>query len=80
MADDEERRGRGGVGDSGSRGGVGSVFGGGVEFAELFEKTECALEGAFGGGFVAKQEVVLLNIVGGPIGGRETFGGAFMAI
>jgi hypothetical protein len=51
-----------------------------VEFAELFEEAEGALEGAFGGGSVAKEEVVLLDVLGGPIGGREACLGAFMAV
>jgi hypothetical protein len=63
--------------------GGGSGFGSGgsgVEFAELFEETEGALEGAFGGGSVAKQEVVFFDVGGGPIGGREAFLRAFMAV
>ena len=57
-------------------------FGGGsgVRFAELFEEAEGALEGAFGGGSVAKKEVVLLYILGGPISGREAGFGAFMRV
>ncbi len=43
----------------------------GVEFAELFEITEFALEGSFDGGFVAEEEVVLLDFIGQPVEGRE---------
>jgi hypothetical protein len=43
----------------------------GVEFAELFEITEFALKGAFGGGFVAEEEIVLLDFIGQPVEGRE---------
>ena len=76
LANDEERGGRDGVGvaNRASGGGVGSVFGGGVEFTELFEETEGALEGAFVGGFVAKQEVVLLNILGVQLAGERPSG------
>ncbi len=52
----------------------------GVGFAELFEEAECALEGALGGGSVAQEELVLLDVFGGPIGGREAWFGAFMTV
>ena len=52
----------------------------GVGFAELFEEAECALEGALGGGSIAQEEVVLLDIFGGPIRRREARLGAFMAV
>ncbi len=48
-------------------GGFGRCRHGGVEFTELFEETESALEGAFGRGSVAKEEVVFFDILGGPI-------------
>jgi hypothetical protein len=51
-----------------------------VKFAELFEEAECALEGAFGSGFVAQQEVVFFDIVRCPIGGGEACLGAFVAV
>jgi hypothetical protein len=38
-----------------------------VEFAELFEETELALEGAFGGDCVAQAEVVFFDLIGGPV-------------
>ena len=66
----------GGCGFGGFRG-----FGfGGVGFAELFEEAEFALESAFGGGFVAQEEVVFFDEVGGPIEGRGAVGGAFLAV
>ena len=48
---------------------LGGFFRGGrpVEFVELFEETEFALEGAFGGGCIAKAEVVFFDFVGGPV-------------
>ena len=55
----------------GGNGGGGASFARGVEFAELFEEAEFALKGAFGGGFVAKHEVVFFNLVGGPVEGGE---------
>ena len=51
-----------------------------MEFAELFKETEIALEGAFGGGFVAKHKVVLLDLVGRPVEGRRALGEARKAV
>jgi hypothetical protein len=42
-----------------------------MEFAELFEETEFALKGAFGGRFVTKQKVVVSNLVGVQLKGEE---------
>ena len=84
FAEDEEfgfrfciGRGFGGLIGSGLGGAAGD---GGVGFAELFEEAECALEGAFGGGSVAQEKIVLLDVFGGPIGGREAWFGAFMTV
>ena len=69
-----------GSGSGSGSSGFGRLGRDGVEFAELFEEAVGALEGAFGGGPVAQEEIVLLDIFGGPIGGREAFRGAFMAV
>ena len=44
--------------------------GGAVYFVMLFEETVFALEGAFGGGFVAQGEIVLFGLLRGPVVGR----------
>ena len=38
-------------------------------FVKLLEKAEFALEGAFGGGFVAQGEIVFLDLLGLPVDG-----------
>jgi hypothetical protein len=58
-----------------SRGG-GAVLDGPVDFAVLFEQAVFALKGAFGGGFVAKHKIVLLDLLGGPVEWRDALGGA----
>ena len=50
------------------RGGFWGWFGA-VGFVELLEQAEFALEGAFGGGFVAQGEIVLFDLIGGPVEG-----------
>ncbi len=54
----------------------GGFFGGSgrVGFVELLEKAEFALEGAFGGGFVAESEIVVLDLLGPPVDGCTTSG------
>jgi len=49
----------------------GGFFGGFgvVGFVKLLEEAEFALEGAFGGGFVAKGEIVMLDLIGRPVEG-----------
>jgi len=51
---------------------LGGFFRGGrpLEFVELFEETEFALEGAFGGGCVAKAEIVFFDLVGVQLNGE----------
>jgi hypothetical protein len=42
-----------------------------VDFVVLFEEAVFALEGAFGGGFVAQIQIVFVDLVRGPIKGRD---------
>jgi hypothetical protein len=55
-------------------------FDGGVEFAELFEVAEITLEGAFGGIFVAQQEVVHFQLLGDPIEGGSALSEAHIIV
>ena len=47
----------------------GGFFGGFgvVGFVKLLEEAEFALEGAFGSGFVAEGEIVVLDLIGRPV-------------
>lgn len=44
-------------------------FGGTVGLVILFEQAEFALKGAFGGGFIAEREIVLFDLIRGPVVG-----------
>jgi hypothetical protein len=61
------------AGNGTSRGGR-AVLDGPVVFVVLFEKAVFALKGAFGGGFVAKHKIVLLDLLRGPVEWRDALG------
>jgi hypothetical protein len=42
-----------------------------MDLVVLFEEAVFALEGAFGGGFIAQIQIVLFDLVGSPVEGRD---------